>query len=313
MMKKILNVQKAFTLLEILLVTVVIAIMTVALIAFLKHYALFVMQKRTASDIEDILDQAVLYHLYHDVWPLQFTDLVNAGTLTASQQCSPWNSSKNNLPDPCNKMKHQNYIIETTDKSSKQFVMSLTLEHPDIINALSGKIPNSSVVNDTTLQISVVSPELIQSDTGTLQKFGYTRDDDSGKDGNGKTITFNPCPSGVPVVFHVPYRFNGPHVKLLHVKTGVWGLSKAMAYPGGASYTINNPPTSAKLCTINTTGSAVSGSVMNPGKSARHRYFTTCLSNDIVKDAYAPPYGSFNAQGNNVMQNSDDYDWCVDL
>jgi competence protein ComGC len=304
--------KQGFTLLEFLLVTVVIALMTIAIVAFLKNYTSSVMQKRTANDIDTILDHAVIYHLYNNVWPTTFNNFVDDGLLAELQQCSPWPKTTSTASVCDDLGGRQNYHIETSNQNDKHFTISLTLNDPALLDALSGRIANSEIAG-STLRVSVVSPEQIQKETGLFQRFGYTRDDDKKKkDGNGTTIPFDPCPSGVPVIFHAPYAFEGPQMRVFQISTGVWRAMQTLAYPSAGKTSTADPPDGAKLCMKTTVGGPLI-TYMRPGVRARHRYFTTCLPKDVVDGAYAPPYGSLTHQGNNAMLYSSDYEWCEEL
>lgn len=319
------------TLLEILLATIIIGILVVSIIAFLQNFSQSTIIKHTQQRMRHIADLAILYHLHHDAWPNTFQDLETAGLISPIEQCSPWLGES--TESPCKESKHVAFTIAT---SNNQFLVKLTLDDPLKLEKIANNLANSQI-EDKTLTIYTPTPQQAfpGAEIGVFRLIGYTSrtrenysDNQRKKDGNGLTIPLNSptqCPPGtIPIVFNNAYKFTCPTLRWYEggFLPGV-NCASAMKYQdvvaigrdaSPSSYSVDNPPSKAKLCVRTHSDAFADTASVNDGyKDSKLRFFVVCLDKTRVMNNKAPPYDAYGQNGNNVLSATSQYNWCTSM
>jgi hypothetical protein len=218
-------------------------------------------------------------------------------------------------------MKHIAYMLNTSGHTN-QFLITLTLNTPNLLEQIAEKLPHIQISNNTlTLYTPTPEQAATANDIGLIRLIGFSDYRSQNREGNGVTIPLNyptPCPKEtVPVVFHAAYQFTCPQAKALNPFDWWDGpcylamkFVDQMAYPiGGISRNLDDPPTEAKLCvrtTLDPAGQAISAH--DGYRHSRERFFTVCLNKNKVAGDHAPPYDTYNQAGESTL--SESITWC---
>lgn len=136
-----------FTLLEILFVIVILAGVMVTWVIYTQRGSTQKMVDKTAEQMLQLIEASRGYfsnQLYY--WPTSFDNLITAGYITKSGQCSSWQTVKYSSKDCSNKEAYQLYWSNTADTSkAKIFGVSIVVGTEEIANQIIAQLPMNNL------------------------------------------------------------------------------------------------------------------------------------------------------------------------
>jgi prepilin-type N-terminal cleavage/methylation domain-containing protein len=212
-----LSKPRGFTLIEILLVTVILASFVLAWVRFSHTESTDSLLKKTSEQMQLIVQAGRSYFLAEEYyWPKEFDELENKDYLPSVARCSSW-QSVTHTPDPhCENHQPFHLFYGNSDYiHAKSFGVSLTLPDETLATRLAALLPLSNRDNNTVTAITTF-PAAASDIVGKIISAGTVRnnqnwpkstDTATGDAENGYVKKPN-CPSPlVPAIYFTPYNF----------------------------------------------------------------------------------------------------------
>jgi prepilin-type N-terminal cleavage/methylation domain-containing protein len=234
--------QRGFSLLEIMLVTVILVVFAMMAISYTRTQALNTRIDKTAAEMQQILQAAVSYYIDKNAWPscttgtntgssidttfntCQIESLITAGYLQAGASISnnPWGNS---------------YESAWSTTSGQTFQLSTDVTDPNFAIILQGVLPLASV-NSSVVQATVNIPSYAYNNALSMKKVTtYTP---------GQSIPAPVCPANMePKIAVSPIVVSGT----------LYGAETVYSIQGLAGLALGdssgNPTLQYQTCTIN--------------------------------------------------------------
>ncbi len=168
--------HSGFTLIELMLVIVVLALISVYAIKTLRTMSGATVVQKAAQEASNIQQAAMAYYVTYTEWPLSLQTLVDKSYLPktvggADPRCSPFVTTGKTT----NCGSFAEYTTTTTDKKAPYFTLSLNTPSNDTALAMAAKLPSAWVggTNNATIFSAIPVPGQISNITEFFKDKGW--------------------------------------------------------------------------------------------------------------------------------------------
>lgn len=143
--------NKGFTLIEIMLLVLIIAIISLYAIMSVRRTENVVAEQVTAVAMKQWLEAGLAYFVEYDKWPTSTNDVITANFLPPNSDCSPWTGTGGGAACPNRKP----YVLTQEQMYLK---VSITVDNASLAKRIQHQLPGSQVINGSTVFATISLP-----------------------------------------------------------------------------------------------------------------------------------------------------------
>lgn len=306
--KKWLSTRHGFTLIELMLVILVVALISVYAVQLINQSLMRTQISRAANQILSIKQAATAYYISYKKWPSSLDDLVTQSYLPSNSSfCSPFGAAT--PTSPCGY--YAQYIAPTSSPNTNFLQLNLTLPSLKLAQELIAIVPNAWISSGTTMSVAINQPVDISTEKNhgwivsagvvsvyynnsgqTSANLNYNTPDA----GNGTKIYLPVCPppyEGHILFFPLVYQTDTPLASLnpwtIHMAQLMTGKgcglgttieacdNNSMSLGSSIVYKLNGVDTHGNQMYASTTADDPGSAVLNSTQNHLATFMTVCL------------------------------------